>query len=356
MLEKNIGLSVPCIYAAKYVYEHYLSKEYPKAELWPQELSCGSKDKVTYRPNHGLAHTLRCAMYVPYVLEAYCKQKKIDLSARIEDIQLAILFYVAGRGNEMGSGDNKEMYQEFRKNSALAFEKYIKEKLPKPHLQIYKDILRENADPKDVVALHIQLIMRLAHNLDSLRCFEKPVFQSVCMELSDHLGGEAVNKLTTLAEACVVATGDRVMGGINRQDRNGELFFNCSRNVDVCLGAICEAIKKELIKQRAVLQVSGGSRLKKDLPMEDKPAVQHKHVPSTGSSSATLGALGNKHSIQPSSLPQATPFTAVKLDNKPLPPKVFRQASLFPPPSPFVAKQPVPLIDQSRYNKLPAKK
>lgn len=78
-----------------------------------------------------LLNTLRSMAYVSLVVEAFNTFKKAAIpSVETENIQLAMLFYIAGRGNEMGHTDNPGLYAQFRKKSAHLFESYAREHLP----------------------------------------------------------------------------------------------------------------------------------------------------------------------------------------------------------------------------------
>ncbi|KTD23853.1 Uncharacterised protein [Legionella lansingensis] len=70
-VEQELGDQSALINHAIYVYTHYLSKPYKETHLDPTDDKITIDGKDIYRPNHGLAHSLRVATYVPAVVDYF---------------------------------------------------------------------------------------------------------------------------------------------------------------------------------------------------------------------------------------------------------------------------------------------
>ena len=230
---------------AKHVYDEYLSKPYTSNSI-ESDWEYTFEGLTIPRPNHGLAHTLRTASYVSIVVKTYNFFNKASLTTTdINHIQVALLFYVIGRENEASFGHPD--YSKSRQKAADAFELYVKKYLvaqfTNDQTQFYKQgILNAyGTSPAQY------LIMRTCHDLDLLRCYSKTEYDKKVVEASRYVGPLA-QPLAELAEECLYATGDRIMG---KQSYNGPLFISCSTNVEKALKRIDKAFK---IKLGAIMQ------------------------------------------------------------------------------------------------------
>lgn len=232
----------PLLPVCHYAYDNYLSKSYTDTEItwdWVLNTAHGSIE----RPNHGLAHTMRVAQMVYVVtnfLSAHHKNQGFDLDIRqIQLLQIAALFSVVGRENDMGFSDNPEKYMQCRLKSAQAFETFAKRflKLSTTELQHYTHIVYKMGNPTEQSPEF--KILNFAHKLDLLRCYStSQIEKSIVEPLNEYLPESETQKLLDYAEDLLHATGDRVYVGKNPQEYNKELFFNVSTNAKACLEAL----------------------------------------------------------------------------------------------------------------------
>jgi hypothetical protein len=236
---------------AQDVYNEYLSIPYSSPSIQNDWQYTHSGITIA-RPNHGLAHTLRTAAYVSHVVQAYNFFTKGTLSSLdTEHIQLALLFYVVGRENEASFGNAE--YLKFRQKSADAFETYIRKKLPQEftatQLQFYKTgIYNAYSDSSP----HY-LIIRICHDLDLLRCYNREEYNKKLHEAATYVGPMA-QPLAELAEECLLQTGDRILG---QQNYDGPLFTLCSTNPEETLRKINVAFQ---LKIDAIMQPVNASQ------------------------------------------------------------------------------------------------
>ena len=229
---------------AQYVYQEYLSKEYscPSCKDDWEYIDLIAHKKIP-RPNHGLAHTLRSAAFVPQVVDAYNAFNGAKIThIQAENMQLALLFFVAGRENDVSKKDDPTNYDRFRKKSAMLFEGYVKEQLPNrftaERFRHYKMAIQnpnEKEDPE-------YQIIRICHNLDLARCTSEEKYTSVKEYISKYVGKTSTEKLAQCAIDCLSATGDRIYLSSIAKDYKGLLFIACSENVCLCLDKINRVI------------------------------------------------------------------------------------------------------------------
>ncbi len=244
--------------AANDVYAQYISKPYTletshntykdmKTMDW--DYRCGAA--VVQRPNHGLAHVLRKACYVPYVMKYFIEHNRNKLSPEsileiencIPEIQLAILFTVTGRENDCSNHDDEADYFMFRRRSAEYFENYVNHKklLISPNrLDFYIDAIQAF----DYTKTAFHSIMTICHMIDTLRCFDKNLFNTIMGQVAPIIGEENKNKLVRLAHMSILKTGDRVMAMDSQRTYQGKLFVDCSQNVEKCIENINVAVKE----------------------------------------------------------------------------------------------------------------
>jgi ankyrin repeat protein len=303
--------------AAEYVYEKFLSKPYDNnlaqnrkdkkdhkdyfdGKL-SKDLNLGKETNI-FRPNHGIAHTLRVMNYIPFVIEFFLKHGKAehpftqqlvslseqDLHHFQRNLQMAALFSIVGRQDETGFGTkanndeedilNKKIYRGYREASAKAFDVYLKNIKPSlieneadintwtsvvlvmgntPFMmnqvpEKYGDIFpNPKRDPTAADA-----ILHIAHCMDLFRCTNladtgrhQPF--AILNELmnTEHLDyKQDYIKLLQYAAKVIQQTGNSLIslmddtGVIQLTDKKTKnykkIFCTCNTNVGFCLDAI----------------------------------------------------------------------------------------------------------------------
>lgn len=237
--------------AAQYVYDHRLSKEYTNTAVgWDWSYQAGGGD-VIFRPNHGLAHSARGALYAPTVIDYYQQhaqkdKEKFQLTPEeIEKIQIALLFRVTGRENECGFSDDPDAYRKYQEAHAKYFRQFCKDNpdiFSKEEIEQYAMVLQSYARPDALDP--ISLIFKTCHNLDLLRVRDPNGMNRELAAPVQALGQEKVAELMEYANHCLQATGNRILYGnpiINSaavDDYNPILFMPASTNVPHCFDLI----------------------------------------------------------------------------------------------------------------------
>jgi hypothetical protein len=253
--------------AAQFVYTNYLSKPYELAKNEVFQNVSLYPGAIVQRPNHGLAHTLRCVAYVPYVIDAlndsgqltHCDGEVVlDVAMQCENIQLAMFFSVVGKESEASFQDDQKNHILFRKKSAEAYKSFVyayQSKFPALRslidsgLDVYYGNLVENPHAVQQGAIHI--VFRTVHNLDLERCYKPSEFegvkQAILQDFSMVFGNLAESQvlakknayaLIEYAERCLVATGNiNLTKGINYDP---VLFIKCSLDVLSCVDKLAE--------------------------------------------------------------------------------------------------------------------
>ena len=85
----------PIVRAAAQAYRDYYRHPYKEPHISGNDLQEGS----VHRPNHGLAHALRKALLLPYVVEALNMTLTHELKRAM---QITLIFQVTGRESEVG--------------------------------------------------------------------------------------------------------------------------------------------------------------------------------------------------------------------------------------------------------------
>jgi len=216
--------------AAQWVYDHHLKNKYADG---PNH--CDWKGQTVYRPNHGLAHTIRCASYAPLI----CSLARLQVSQNeVEKIQIAMLFYVAGRESEASWAVDPVTYEKYRVASSQIYLTYAQGKgwrdcnrfvrgLKSPHSKQY--------DPA-------RIAFAACHELDMLRCKPQAEYDQLMNEKVATLFGTKkkpldktiIDKFKALATASCQATGDKVY----KSKRNYHKFFPCSQDPKACVDAL----------------------------------------------------------------------------------------------------------------------
>lgn len=232
----------PLLPVCQFVYDYYLSKPYTDAEcLWDWTLD--TERGTIQRPNHGLAHSMRVAQLVPVVanfLHTHTKEATFDLTPKqIQLLQIAALFSVVGRENEMGFSENQEKYSHFRLNSAIAFEQFIRTafNLTEAEIRHYTNIVHKMGSPNEQSAEF--KILDFSHKLDLLRCYSsRQIQEKLVTPLSAYLPESETQVLLNYAEHLLHATGNRVYTGKNPTYYNTAVFGLVSTNPRACVDAL----------------------------------------------------------------------------------------------------------------------
>ena len=234
--------------AAKYAYENYLSKPYTLKEGkdWQMDWQYQhpTNGKVISRPNHGLAHTLRKLFYLPSILEHYIAHQKLPefevklLRNDIKVMQLALLFFISGRENDLGSQGNEVHFKRFREQSADNFERYVKAagiKLTAEKILEYKEAMRWFDNPEDKgLVKHIRQILWQFHFIDLIRCLTPEQFNGAISYVDKNMGQARREQLIQLAQLSIEKTGDRLMAMEPKRGHQPDLFVEASSSVESC--------------------------------------------------------------------------------------------------------------------------
>lgn len=160
-------------------------------------------NKVIYRPNHGLAHTLRVMQLIPIVIDYFAHHANDEafrlfcrhVTSREQNwLMVAGAFSITGRENEAAAIENLKRYDEFRAASAQHFADFIKANPPKIEDVEMEERMRHivrymgnpayenatNSEPAinqhqdEIERMHrnfIHRILTIAHKLDLPRCY-----------------------------------------------------------------------------------------------------------------------------------------------------------------------------------------
>lgn len=203
----NIHAATAVIFAnEKYLsnpYRDYTQPTHPYIDIHGNEQSY-PKDRVlkkiqgeVYKPNHGLAHTLRVVRNVRDMVDWYSNENiHLDAQSRqyfahfntpeeIEKLEIVATFYVVGRDSEVSFRDNPEAYSRYRRASSKAFYDYAKTlmepRFSQEELEYYAEILRDTyfdpkIDPPNLVSKDKDLAKKTAAKaiLFSAHCFDLP--------------------------------------------------------------------------------------------------------------------------------------------------------------------------------------
>lgn len=267
----NSGQPFDFLDAAQNVYDQYLVKDY-SLQSYKVDWCYTHEGKNIARPNHGLAHTLSTALYVPYVVTYYIAQHEHYLSVTekqllrqsIPWIQLAMLFFVVGRENEAGSREDVTAYQRFRLNSAKAFEEYVKAQKFKIDEHFYLQ-LKNAIQRASFTDGYVGAIMKICHDIDTVRCQPAHIYAEICRPIQELVGAVVMEALKDLVLRSKLATGDRVLGNSSfQQGYQSALFLKCSANPEYCW---------QKLKKAESLWLEGESRLINNLQSKVEASI-----------------------------------------------------------------------------------
>ncbi len=247
----NIGPKNPKLLAvAQHAYDTRLSKEYTDHSIEWDWGYPNDKTGPIFRPNHGLAHSLRVVSYAPTVIEyfkAFAPDKEnYQFSPEdVEKIQIALTFAVTGRENDGGYHDNPEKYLKFCEAHAKNFTDYCHANpglfKDESEIQKYATMLKTYGDPKSVSPLG--LIFKTCHQLDLLRVYDPNHIEKEFQLQMGILGRENAKELMVYADSCIRATGQRIlcsnpMVGKPSVGYDGAIFTQVSTDVSKCFEVI----------------------------------------------------------------------------------------------------------------------
>lgn len=215
-----------------YVYENHLSKPFKETHLSSSDAELTKGKHIVYRPNHGLAHTLRVVTYLEPVIEYYKNYASEKLfrdfcssltNDQVLDIQTALLFSVSGRESELSFSEAPEIYNGYREASAQQFEKFAHSRnYSTEKIKLYRDLIRFMGNPLFLNMAStdeqkfIYYLMNLSHKLDLMRCYSAERYmKSIDAAISSTVRpsiyqGHNLNKLLHFVTASLDATGDRL--------------------------------------------------------------------------------------------------------------------------------------------------
>lgn len=269
IMQLKIGNSSGLISEAEYVYTHHLSKAYKETDMDRTDAVLKHDNQVIHRPNHGLAHSLRVATYIPLVVEYFQQFAKPKLSQlcqnlnseELKKLQLCMLFSVSGRESDLAFKSNPDKYREYRQRSAEQFILYARDKMSKDDVKKYAELILNmgNPDylkskkitPKKEALFHI---MNLAHQLDLMRCYHFAQYSIAIANGHDSLiipsntQQRHFNALLKTVSQRIHATGDRLYCQVkdnqlvsSTEDYNFPVFARASTDARECLQLIAEA-------------------------------------------------------------------------------------------------------------------
>jgi len=134
---------------------------------------------IVYRPNHGLAHSLRQGFLVRDIIKLLVSENQWLRNEIEKDnvfhIKVAILssFQRSGRQSEISSSDNPLLYEKYENNDITNFS-YKMSNTPNPYftnsdIKLWASALKWNCDNKSYKIQNISKLIKAAHLLDLRR-------------------------------------------------------------------------------------------------------------------------------------------------------------------------------------------
>jgi hypothetical protein len=226
--------------AVEYVYTEFLSRPYPDDSIQDD-----TSHVTVPRSDHRLLPALRTASYVPLVVKIYNLFVKTTLDQHdIDRMQLALLFYDAGRRKEVLPLQPED--GESRRISAEAFVQYVRstpqvaEEFSEAQLEFYRNGVRDPFSEQN----HHYTIIQICQDLDLLRCYAREGYQEKLDQAANYLGPHA-QALGQLAEACIRETGDRITPTGARSE---DLFIRCSQSVVEAIRRLEGVFQSDLVR------------------------------------------------------------------------------------------------------------
>lgn len=216
--------------ASNFVYQTYLKKRYKDA---PNKMEWHGT--TVYRPNHGLAHSMRCAAYIPLL----CGLSGLKMSqSEVDKTQIAMMFYVAGRESEVGWSRDPVVYQQYRTASSKIYLDYAEKKGWSDRQRFARALKNPHAKQYDPV----RIALAMGHELDMLRCKFKEPYEVLVREKvatlfgtkKKPLGKPILDQLVGAAVSACKATGDKVY----KSKRDKAKFAHVSTDVKACVDVL----------------------------------------------------------------------------------------------------------------------
>lgn len=253
--QKEKPVSANLCQIAQYVNLHYLSKPYPAPPIselpspdGKEKLNLSfflstyeskSKEidkKMVHRNSTGIVQALRCARYLPEVVQFLIRQTRNESlkqscsalsTVKISWMQAAILFSLSGRVSALVSDQDDCREVKFRTLGATNFERFVKDKLHLPREQTdvriwlkeftgpLKQIGNLAHRPLTTASSHgYSVIFNLAYCLDEIRLFSQEEYHARLSKILTNSGGiknpHALRLLEDFAVTLLIATGDRM--------------------------------------------------------------------------------------------------------------------------------------------------
>jgi ankyrin repeat protein len=257
--------------AAEYAYTHYFNKPYADIKICDEDAAVVLRDVTIERPNHGLAHSVRVAVFVPAVVD-YFKNFAADAEFKqfcamlkpkeVAYLQLALLFSVAGRQSEVTFSDNRAKYDEYKQKSAEAFKDYAQTiGMPPNDITQYMEIINPGAvqtisSPEKSYLIHL---FTLSHRFDLARCYSADEMTNA-IQLSNQntihasvTQAAALDRLCHLAQNTILATGDRLLAAYKDNSfMDAEVpyhpvkFSLCSMSPQECIFACMDSLQTSM--------------------------------------------------------------------------------------------------------------
>lgn len=274
LIQLDLGNSSVLVEQANYVYSHHLSKAYTDVHLDSTDAELERDGQIIHRPNHGLAHSLRVATYIPLVVEYFQQFAQPELKKQclnlhgieIKNLAICMLFSVSGRESDIAFKYNPQKYREYRERCALQFAAYAKKKMPSEEIKKYMELIRNMGNPeylnsKTITPEKAALfhVMNLAHKLDLMRCYPLVQYQLAVMKGNEPLiipsqsQQHQFNRILGTVSDRIEATGDRQFCRMEQgqlvscnKDYDFPVFAEASSNPRECIKFILEADIPEL--------------------------------------------------------------------------------------------------------------
>lgn len=319
LMQYELGRQSSLIKHADYVYEKYLSRPYTETDIDPTDHQILIDGETIHRPNHGLAHSLRAATYIPYVIDYLKQHSNPELKKyyakispkEVEKMQLCMLFSVTGRESEVGFSRHPEKYSEYKKKSVAAFTAYAKQiKMNAREIQKYSRLIRNLGNPHfSTTAQSPELIaafhcMDLAHDLDLMRCYQYLSYKAAIeasskrsVVLSDTQQEDLLQLFKMVSER-IRSTGDRQYCGFKDGQLlplnipyTNEFFVEASRSPKQCLRlCLLPGIEKHSDVSATEMKVPiAKSPVSQDIDFE---AIEQYFIPVLNHLNSHLGHIG----------------------------------------------------------------
>lgn len=229
------------LYAAKYFLRPYTDSNY----LSTINRTINGTKYIVYRPNHGLAHSLRQGFLARDIITLILRDENHPLKAWLQDKlskdnkfaqKVAILssFQRSGRRSEISSSENPELYAGYERSDRLNFIKSFSnlkgvkcEDIEEIIKWSYALIWDSEIIKKDVEGKNISMILKAAHMLDLRRItyFDKDrILSSVAEFLMVAPTSYIIIKLWNQSGKYLYVSGDRDMEG-NRNEWSDRFFI-----------------------------------------------------------------------------------------------------------------------------------